>query len=220
MEIGVGKIFADIFNAALIWVGHHGVRVILILLAAAAASALVKTILSRRKIMPVLDNLPHPAYKYKKVFGASFFRQTALAEVRKQRIATLIKTTNNILRSLIWIVAAIAILPEFGVNITPILASLGLAGLAIGMAAKDIITDFIAGSFIILEGGYNIGDKVEIAGFSGKVLEISLRRTILRGEDGVICAVPNREVKLIKKFDGREKEVEQEDKVKITNKSK
>jgi small conductance mechanosensitive channel len=220
MEVGLGEIFTDIFNAMLIWTGHHGVRVVLIVLAAAAAAALVKTILSRRKIMPVLDNLPHPAYKYKKVFGASFFRQTALAEARKQRIATLIKTTNNILRSLIWIVAAIAILPEFGVNITPILASLGLAGLAIGMAAKDILTDFIAGSLNILDGGYNIADNVDNARFSGEVLEISLRRTILRGEDGVVCAVPNREVKLIKKFDGREKEVEQEDKVKITNKSK
>jgi len=220
MGINLGQIFTDIFNATLLWAGHHGVRVVLIVLAAAASAALVKATLSRRKIMPVLDNLPHPAYKYKKVFGAPFFRQTALAEARKQRIATLIKTTNNILRSLIWIVAAIAILPEFGVNITPILASLGLAGLAIGMAAKDILTDFIAGAFIIFEGGYNIGDEVEIAGFSGEVLEISLRRTVLRGGDGVICAVPNREVKLIKKFDGRKKEVEQEDKVKITNKSR
>jgi len=210
MEIVFGTVFAGIFNSIFEWVGNHGVRVFLIIAAAAIAGALIRSALSRRKIMPMLDNIASPSYK------GILKKDAVLGEAQKQRIATIIKTANNILQSLVWIIAAIMILPEFGINVAPILASLGLAGLAVGMAAKDILTDFIAGIFIIFEGGYNIGDEVEIAGFSGKILEISLRRTILRNDDGVVCAVPNREVKLIKKFGGRKKEVEKESKIKLT----
>lgn len=210
MEIVFGTVFAGIFNSIFEWVGNHGVRVFLIIAAAAIAGALIRSTLSRRKIMPMLDNIASPSYK------GILKKDAVLGEAQKQRIATIIKTANNILQSLVWIIAVIMILPEFGINVAPILASLGLAGLAVGMAAKDILTDFIAGIFIIFEGGYNIGDEVEIAGFSGKILEISLRRTILRNDGGVICAVPNREVKLIKKFGGRKKEVEKESKIKLT----
>jgi small-conductance mechanosensitive channel len=105
-------------------------------------------------------------------------------------------------------VAIITVLPEFGVNVAPILAGLGLVGLAVGMAAKDILTDFIAGFFIIIEGEYNIGDKVKIAGVTGKVMEVSLRRTILEGKGASIHIVPNREIKLIKRFAGKKITVE------------
>ena len=92
------------------------------------------------------------------------------------------------------------LLPEFGINVAPVLAGLGLAGLAIGMAAKDVLADFLAGLFIIIEGEYNIGDKVKIAGVIGRVSGISFRRTILRSRDGSIHIIPNREIKLIKRF--------------------
>jgi small conductance mechanosensitive channel len=209
MDIAFGAFFANIFGSLLTWVGHHGAKVFLIVAAAATAGFLIRSALSRRKIMPMLDNITGSSYKG--ILKSEVF----LSGAQKQRIATIIKTSNNALQSLVWIVAAIMILPEFGINVAPILASLGLVGLAVGMAAKDILTDFIAGVFIIFEGGYNIGDEVEIAGFSGKVLEISLRRTILQNDDGVICAVPNREVKSIKKLRGRKKEVEKESRIKL-----
>jgi small conductance mechanosensitive channel len=99
-------------------------------------------------------------------------------------------------------ITGVTILPEFGVNVAPILAGLGLAGLAVGMAAKDILSDFIAGFFIIIEGEYNIGDEIEIAGAAGRVLDMSLRRTVLRDANGSTHIVPNREIKLIKRFAG------------------
>lgn len=211
MEIIFNVFFADILGSILKWLGSHGVRIFLIIIAAVGAGYLIKKSLSRKKIMPLLDNIVRPAYK-------SISREPSggLDETQKQRIATIVKTANNALQSLVWIIAIVMILPEFGVNIAPILASLGLVGLAVGMAARDIITDFIAGIFIIFEGGYNIGDDIEIAGFAGVVQEISLRRTILRAADGTICAVPNREVKLIRNFGGRKKQVEQEGKIKLT----
>ncbi len=218
MNIDFAVIFGNIFGSLAIWIAQHGVRVFLIIFAAIVVGALAKTALSRKKIMPALDNIARSSYKG--VLGRISPRESSMGEAQKQRIATILKAANNTLLALVWMIAIIMLLPEFGINIAPILASLGLVGLAVGMAAKDILTDFIAGIFIIFEGGYNIGDDVEIAGFFGKVLEISLRRTMLQNAEGVVCAIPNREVKLIKRFAGRKKEVEKENKVKITTKEK
>jgi len=187
----VSAIFNDIYVSSLHWVSLHGARVLLIIAAAALANGLVRVALSRKRLMPVIDNIPRP--KYKNIIGP----------YHKKRIETVVKALNNTLSSVIWVIALITALPEFGVNLAPILAGLGLAGLAVGMAAKDILTDFIAGFFIIIEGEYSIGDKVKIAGATGKVVEISLRRTILEGKGGSVHIIPNREIKLIKRFAGR-----------------
>ncbi|MDP1538616.1 MAG: mechanosensitive ion channel, partial [bacterium] len=89
--------------------------------------------------------------------------------------------------------------PELGVNIAPILAGLGLMGLAVGMAARDIISDFISGLFILLEGQYYVDDKVKISGIEGVVKEITLRRTIIRDDTGVLHSFPNSQIKLVSK---------------------
>ena len=89
------------------------------------------------------------------------------------------------------------ILSELGINITPILASLGIVGLAVGMAAKDIIADFISGVFILLEGQYYIGDEVKIGDIEGKVKEITLRRTILKDKDNMLHFIPNSQIKIV-----------------------
>jgi len=108
-----------------------------------------------------------------------------------------VKAFRDTLSFMVYVIAAVTLLPEFGINVAPIIAWLGLAGVAIGMAAKDIFTDFLAGFFIIVEGEYSIGDEVKVADVSGKVLSISLRRTILRDENGDIYFVPNGQIKSI-----------------------
>ena len=178
------------------WFMAHGARVLSIIIFAAIADALVRVTLSRKRFLPALDNIPQP--KYKNIIGES----------QKRRIRTVLKALKGFLSFLIWSIAAITALPEFGFNLAPILAGLGLAGFAVGMAAKDLLTDFISGLFIVIEGEYNIGDKVKLAGVTGKVLGISLRRTILEGKNGAILIIPNREIKLIKRFAGRKTNVE------------
>ena len=101
---------------------------------------------------------------------------------RKKRAETLVSVFGGTLSFIIWIIAILMILPEFGLEIAPILAGLGLLGLAIGMAARDIISDFISGLFILLEGQYYVGDKIKISGIEGEVKEITLRRTIIKDE--------------------------------------
>jgi len=122
-----------------------------------------------------------------------------ISEERKKRVETLISILAGTLRFVIYIIAILMILPEFGINIAPILAGLGLAGLAVGMAARDIISDFISGIFIVLENQYQIGDKVKIAGIEGKVKEMTLRRTIIIDENKICHSFPNSQIKLVSK---------------------
>jgi small conductance mechanosensitive channel len=193
MLIDISILLNETYGLFLHWIEQHGGRVLLVILIAGVVNGLFRTVLSRKRLMPVIDNIPRP--KYKNIIG----------EYQRKRIETVVKALNNTLSTTIWAIAIITVLPEFGVNLGPILAGLGLAGLAVGMAAKDMLTDFIAGFFIIIEGEYSIGDKVKIGGVTGKVMEVSLRRTILQGSGGSIHIVPNREIKLIKRFAGRKK---------------
>ncbi len=118
---------------------------------------------------------------------------------KKKRAETLISIFGGTFKFVIWVIALLMILPEFGVNIAPILAGLGLLGLAVGMAARDIISDFISGLFILLEGQYHIGDKIKIAGVEGQVKEITLRRTMIKDEVGLLHSIPNAQIKAVAK---------------------
>ena len=69
--------------------------------------------------------------------------------------------------------------------------------LAVGMAARGIVADFIFGIFILLEGQYDIGDKVKIVGLEGIVEEITLRRTIIKDKEGAFHYIPNSQIKIV-----------------------
>ena len=114
----------------------------------------------------------------------------------QQRTNTLSSVLVKITGILILTVAVITILPEFGVNITSLIAAIGIGGLAIAFAAQSLIRDFIAGFFILLEDQYGIGDVVSIAGIAGVVEDITLRRTVLRDLDANVHSVPNGKVDL------------------------
>ncbi len=117
------------------------------------------------------------------------------AEIR-QRTDTLSSVLVKIVGVIILVVAVITILPEFGVNITSLIAAIGIGGLAIAFAAQNLIRDFISGFFILLEDQYGIGDVVSIAGIAGVVEDITLRRTIIRDLDANVHSVPNGKVEL------------------------
>lgn len=119
-------------------------------------------------------------------------------EIRK-RSETLISIIGGTLSFVIWAVAILMILSEFKINITPILTSLGIGALALGMAAKDLISDFLAGFFILFEGQYFVGDKVKILGIEGEVVEITLRRTVIKDKDGNLHLIPNSQIKIVQR---------------------
>ena len=114
----------------------------------------------------------------------------------QQRTDTLSSILVKIVGIIVLIIAVITILPEFGVNITSLIAAIGIGGLAIAFAAQSLVRDFIAGFFILLEDQYSIGDVISIAGIAGVVEDIALRRTVLRDLDGNVHSVPNGKVDL------------------------
>jgi small conductance mechanosensitive channel len=90
-----------------------------------------------------------------------------------------------------------ALKDAFNINIEPLLASAGIAGLAIGFGAQTLVKDVINGFFILVENQYQVGDTIRAAGVSGKVEEITMRRTILRDSDGTLHIVPNGAIQIV-----------------------
>ena len=123
-------------------------------------------------------------------------RKIGNKEIDKKRQATLSRVFCNFFQVLLWTVAVLTILPEFNINIGPLLTGVGVVGLAIGMGARNLIQDYLAGIFIIFEDQYRVGEVIEVLGKKGKVLDINLRRTVLENQ-GEICYIPNGQIKVV-----------------------
>jgi small-conductance mechanosensitive channel len=117
--------------------------------------------------------------------------------VRVQQVRTVASVITSVGVFVIFFVAALEVLSLIGLNLGPMLASAGIAGLAIGFGAQTLVHDFINGFFILLENQYDIGDTVRIAGVKGTVERMSLRNTVLRDEDGTVHIVPNSSIQIV-----------------------
>ena len=113
-----------------------------------------------------------------------------IREESQEQLAARSDTLSGILvqvtAAVIWVIAVIMILSVLGVNIGPLIAAVGVVGLALGFAAQNIIRDYLHGFFIIMEDWYRVGEAVVISGIAGGVDNITLRRTILRDLDGTM----------------------------------
>ncbi|HEX6495272.1 MAG TPA: mechanosensitive ion channel family protein [Acidobacteriaceae bacterium] len=110
-----------------------------------------------------------------------------------------VRTLASVLRAtgfgIVGFFATISILREvFDFNPTPLLASAGVAGVAIGLAAQTIVKDMINGMLFLVEDQYNVGDWVTLAGVTGTVESMSLRKTSVRGGDGTLYLIPNSQI--------------------------
>ena len=94
----------------------------------------------------------------------------------------------------IGFLAVLQVLPMLGFNLAPLLTSAGVAGVAIGLAAQTIVKDCLNGMLILLEDQYNVGDWIKIAGFTGQVEAMTLRKTSLRDGDGTLYIIPNSQI--------------------------
>jgi small-conductance mechanosensitive channel len=119
------------------------------------------------------------------------------AERRQQRSAAIGSVLRSVASFLIMGTAALTALSVLNINLAPLLASAGVAGVAIGFGARNLVTDFISGVFMILEDQYGVGDEIDMGVASGTVLEVGLRVTKLRGDGGEIWYIRNGEVKRI-----------------------
>lgn len=114
---------------------------------------------------------------------------------RKARIRTLAAVGKSAGGIFIWAWAILAILSAIEINVGPIIASAGVAGLALGFGAQSLVKDFLSGIFMLLEDQYGVGDTVDVGdGIIGDVEDISLRLTTLRDIDGTVWYVRNGEI--------------------------
>jgi len=113
------------------------------------------------------------------------------------RIETLERVFRYAASIIVVVVAGTLVLDTLGMSIAPILATAGVAGLAIGFGAQSLIKDYFTGFFLLLEDQVRQGDIVELAGKAGVVEEVTLRYVRLRDGDGYVHFVPNGEIRLV-----------------------
>lgn len=134
---------------------------------------------------------------------------TDVLEIFERRIAPRTQTSlddtalpllNKMARFLVVAVGVLVALQTLGIAITPVLAGAGVAGLAISLAAKDTLSNLIAGVLLILDRPFQVGDRIELwsapaeGGQWGDVIEIGLRATKIRNPDNVVIVIPNNEI--------------------------
>ena len=109
-----------------------------------------------------------------------------------------VKTLSGVIRatgiSIIAVISGLQFLDAVGINLSPLLASAGIAGVAIGLAAQNIVKDMLNGVLILIEDQFNVGDTVRIAGLAGTVEAMTLRKTTVRDGDGTLYIVPNSQI--------------------------
>lgn len=116
----------------------------------------------------------------------------------RERAETRARTLGGVLKALavgaVWALAGLMVLGELGINLAPLLAGLGIVGVALGFGAQNVVSDFVSGLFLLAEDQYGVGDVVEIGGTFGVVEEVGLRATRIRLLDGRLWTVRNGEV--------------------------
>ncbi|KUM99709.1 mechanosensitive ion channel protein MscS [Streptomyces yokosukanensis] len=166
-----------------------GLRILLIVVVAVALRSVV-----RRAISKLIERMSRTA---EAVDGTALGGLLVNAERRRQRSAAIGSVLRSVASFLILGTAALMVLSTFKIDLAPLLASAGVAGVAIGFGARNLVTDFLSGVFMILEDQYGVGDVIDAGVATGEVIEVGLRVTKLRGADGAIWYVRNGEVKRI-----------------------
>jgi len=161
------------------WLISHGIKILVILVLALIIGKIAKVFVLRT-IKTII--------------------QKSNGQIQKERAKTLSRVFSSTLKIVIWVIAILMLLPELGINPTPLLAGAGLIGLAIGMGSKSLVQDYLAGLFILLEDQYRVGEEIDISGKKGQVVDLNLRRTIIKDEEGIIHFVPNGQIKTASNF--------------------
>ncbi|NOX28724.1 MAG: mechanosensitive ion channel family protein [Actinobacteria bacterium] len=136
------------------------------------------------------DFLPHRAAK-------RLEQLTQSSERSRQRAVTLNAVLKSLAAGTIWTLALLIALGEVGINLGPLIAGAGIAGVAIGFGAQSLVRDFLAGIFIIIEDQYGVGDVVDVGDAIGTVEAVSMRTTRVRDVHGVLWVVPNGEIRRV-----------------------
>jgi len=123
--------------------------------------------------------------------------QTRAAQAREQQTRTLAGVINSAGSKVVWAIALLTAAQEFGINVTPVAALAGLASLAVGFCAQNLVRDIISGFYIILEDQYVVGDTIQVGETIGRVEHVTLRRTVVRDSRGALVTLSNGDIRTV-----------------------
>ena len=127
----------------------------------------------------------------------SLIAGAAPTEDEAQRASTLTRVTRGTALVTIVITAGLMILQELGLDIAPLIAGAGIAGVALGFGAQSLVRDIIGGFFILLEDQFAVGDSIKVGDIAGGVEKMTLRATFLRDLEGTLHVIPNGEMRIV-----------------------
>lgn len=179
----------DSLQAALDWLATTGARWTIVILGGSLAAYVVA-----RLVRAVVGRALHR--------GITSLEGSEWQEARRllPRLRTLEAVVNRTITSVVAAIVLFIVAADLGVRLEPLLASAGLVGIAIAFGAQTLIRDTLSGIFLLTDGTYNVGDYVRINAVEGIVSDISLRRTLLLGDDGTVHTVPNGAITVISNF--------------------
>jgi small conductance mechanosensitive channel len=117
--------------------------------------------------------------------------------VIRKRTLTFNSVISNLIIVIAFIAAALIIAGELGINLTPLLAGAGIAGIIVGLGAQSLIKDLINGVFMLFEQWYQIDDVITIGDTTGTVEKFNLRTTVIRDIEGTVHYIPNGEISVL-----------------------
>ena len=162
------------------WLLNHGIPIILIVIVAWVARKILKSAIHR--------------------FEKRLEQEGIVPSEREKRAKTLSGIISTTITVVIYLAAAMMIITECGVNIGPLLAGAGIAGVAIGFGAQSLVKDVISGFFLLMENQIRVGDVANIAGIGGLVEAVNLRTTRLRDLEGRVHIIPNGSIAVATNF--------------------
>jgi small-conductance mechanosensitive channel len=127
----------------------------------------------------------------------SLIAGAAPSEEEAQRARTLARVIRSTALVIIVTAAGLMILVELGLDITPLIAGAGIAGVALGLGAQRLISDVIGGFFILMEDQFAVGDAIQVGSIGGSVEKMTLRATFLRDLEGTLHVIPNGEIRIV-----------------------
>ena len=173
-------------------------RILLILLVTYLVVRIARRLI-KRSVEPLKnERTRHRLTSFRRKTGLSFLDTGEIPTARRvQRAETIASVLRSLVSIVIWSIAALIILSELGIDLAPLLAGAGVLGVALGFGAQSVVRDFLAGTFMLLEDQFGVGDVIDLGDASGTVEGLSLRTTRVRDVEGVVWHVPNGEIKRV-----------------------
>lgn len=180
------------------WLATRPLKIVVIFMVAFVVNRLVRRII-RRFVRDISGNTSMVSSQRLQRLTPGPLQSTKVASplrtaARAETVGTVLKSSSGIA---IYSVAGLMALAEVGINLAPLIAGAGVAGVALGFGAQSLVKDFLSGLFMLAEDQYGVGDVVDVGEATGTVEVVNLRTTRLRSVDGTVWHIPNGEIRRV-----------------------